>query len=77
MIHLVFCRGTKKNFSIYEKDHDLFKEDNELKYDILFHYDNEACHCSYDSKTTIKILLDIICINCSQNSFLLSRIENV
>ena len=54
LTNLVFCSGTQNNFSykqfllFMKKDLDKFKEDNELKNDILFQQDNAACLTSYD-----------------------------
>jgi len=83
LTNLVFCSGTQNNFSykqfllFMKKDLDKFKEDNELKNDILFQQDNAACHTSYDSKAAIKVLFDKNSINWPPNSPDLSPIENV
>ena len=83
LTNLVFCSGTQNNFSykqfllFMKKDLDKFKEDNELKNDILFQQDNAACHTSYDSKAAIKVLFDKNSIKWPPNSPDLSPIENV
>ena len=83
LTNLIFCSGTRNNFSYKEfllfmkKDIDKYSEDNKVEEDIIFQQDNAGCHTSYESKTAISILFDKNTVECLPNSPDFSHIENV
>ena len=83
LTNLVFCSGTQNNFSYRQflsptkKDMEKIEKENNLNTPLIFQQENAACHTSYDSKSTIEILIGNNTIDWPPNSPDLSPIENV